>query len=194
MYCDVKMGIVDRVLRVGERVTPFLDEPCVSYVCTVSRINDRGNVGTLCTLFPLQNNGELRIEIETCTSADEVCVDGKAPYKIPGECCSGCSKYNDIEVLHHLLIDHCMHAEFIDTASFTLEIDTQLDFNETDKPTSLPPNSWTPWSSWSECSKSCGGGRRSRKRQCKTTDARELDCTGLTVDIRDCNTHHCPSK
>jgi hypothetical protein len=39
---------------------------------------------------------------------------------------------------------------------------------------------------------SCGGGRQSRMRECMTTGARELDCTGLTVNIIDCNTHHCP--
>ena len=57
-----------------------------------------------------------------------------------------------------------------------------------------PPNSWSSWSGWTECSLSCGSGRQSRMRQCQITGARELDCTGLTVDIRECNTFSCPSE
>ena len=60
--------------------------------------------------------------------------------------------------------------------------------------TSPPPNSWSEWSPFTECSKSCGGGRHSRMRECITANARELDCVGLTVDIRPCNDFNCPSK
>lgn len=36
VYCEFKMGSIDRVLRVGERVIPFEDDPCSTYVCDVS--------------------------------------------------------------------------------------------------------------------------------------------------------------
>ena len=79
---------------------------------------------------------------------------------------------------------------------FGLTPETQefLEANDTNKPIGIPPNTWSEWSSWTECGVTCGGGRQSRTRECKTKGARELDCTGLAVEIRDCNTHHCPSK
>lgn len=36
VYCEFTMGSIDRVLRVGERVSPFEDDPCTTYVCDVS--------------------------------------------------------------------------------------------------------------------------------------------------------------
>ena len=85
---------------------------------------------------------------------------------------------------------------YSNAASFALQPETLelIEANETDKPIPNPPNTWSAWTGWTECSVSCGGGRQSRTRECKTQGARELDCTGLAVAIRDCNTHHCPSK
>ena len=36
---------------------------------------------------------------------------------------------------------------------------------------------WTPWTSWSECSRKCGGGTRSRKRICDKKDLLRDDQT-----------------
>jgi hypothetical protein len=59
---------------VGEKVIPFPDDdPCSTYVCGVG--------------------GEMRVEIETCENTPEVCPDGKSPFKVPGECCLGCSEF-----------------------------------------------------------------------------------------------------
>ncbi|XP_035676272.1 sushi, von Willebrand factor type A, EGF and pentraxin domain-containing protein 1-like [Branchiostoma floridae] len=53
---------------------------------------------------------------------------------------------------------------------------------------------WTPWSQWSTCSVSCGGGNHSRTREC--TNPRPIhggrNCTGPPTEIGACNTEKCP--
>ncbi|XP_061194688.1 A disintegrin and metalloproteinase with thrombospondin motifs adt-2-like [Saccostrea echinata] len=48
------------------------------------------------------------------------------------------------------------------------------------------------WGQWSSCSKQCGGGKRSRSRQCSSTG--NLPCSGDTKEEQDCNKHTCPPK
>ncbi|XP_053349644.1 SCO-spondin [Clarias gariepinus] len=53
---------------------------------------------------------------------------------------------------------------------------------------------WSEWTSWTECTKTCGGGVRSRRRECDSP-ATEGDgdfCEGLKTEIVACNTDHCP--
>ena len=141
----------------------------------------------------------MRVEIETCADAPEVCPDGKPPFRIPGDCCFGCSEFFFQPLsLHYFEADLIFFfTEYLNPPTFKVGEDTKQLFNSSNNDSDLispPPNTWSSWSSWTECSSPCGGGRQSRMRECLTKDARELDCTGLTVDIRDCNTHHCPSE
>lgn len=55
---------------------------------------------------------------------------------------------------------------------------------------------WTDWSWWKPCSKSCGGGVRSRKRKCTNPPPSPggLNCTGNFSQIESCNVHFCPGK
>ena len=99
------------------------------------------------------------------------CEDDKAPYKLPGECCVSCG--------------------YLSQLRFGA---TSERLNQTDKETRPKPNTWSAWTPWTECSRECGEGRQSRMRQCKTEGAAVLDCTGDVVEIRDCNTHPCPSE
>nr|XP_022343451.1 SCO-spondin-like isoform X5 [Crassostrea virginica] len=48
------------------------------------------------------------------------------------------------------------------------------------------------WGAWSTCSKQCGGGKRSRSRECASTD--EIPCTDATTEEEDCNTQSCPQN
>lgn len=54
------------------------------------------------------------------------------------------------------------------------------------------------WSYWSPCSVSCGGGNRTRTRNCYScpdgvsADGREVTKNETLVQTGDCNTHHCP--
>uniref|UniRef100_A0A3Q2CH68 SCO-spondin n=1 Tax=Cyprinodon variegatus TaxID=28743 RepID=A0A3Q2CH68_CYPVA len=53
---------------------------------------------------------------------------------------------------------------------------------------------WSQWTDWTECTKSCGGGVQSRRRQCDSPPP-EGDgdyCEGLGTEVRGCNTDHCP--
>ncbi|GAA6107134.1 SCO-spondin isoform X2 [Tachysurus ichikawai] len=53
---------------------------------------------------------------------------------------------------------------------------------------------WSEWTSWTECTKSCGGGVRSRRRECNSP-ATEGDgdfCEGLKTELVACNVEHCP--
>ncbi|XP_056307202.1 SCO-spondin-like [Danio aesculapii] len=53
---------------------------------------------------------------------------------------------------------------------------------------------WSDWSSWTDCSRSCGGGVKSRRRDCdrpiRTADGDQ--CEGLDTEVTLCNTQHCP--
>lgn len=51
----------------------------------------------------------------------------------------------------------------------------------------LNQSSWGPWSEWSACDKNCGGGLRSRVRECINPP-----CEGDAEEIEACNTHDCP--
>ncbi|GFS05121.1 brain-specific angiogenesis inhibitor 1 [Elysia marginata] len=53
---------------------------------------------------------------------------------------------------------------------------------------------WYPWSSWGECSASCGGGEQTRNRSCLGTLHGGDYCVGDHNETRDCNTHHCPGQ
>ena len=50
---------------------------------------------------------------------------------------------------------------------------------------------WTDWASWGECSKSCSGGVRERRRVCKDID-NNCDDTGLDYEMENCNDSSCP--
>ena len=113
------------------------------------------------------------------------CEDGKAPYKLPGECCEGCGYLRalrfqtrpDNAVLPPVLVEN--------TTTTTTDEDL---FPQPE------PNTWGEWSSWTDCSRSCGRGRQSRMRECKLEGKAIIDCTGNRVEVRLCNSHECPSK
>lgn len=50
---------------------------------------------------------------------------------------------------------------------------------------------WSLWSGWSTCSRSCGGGTKSRIRTCLHNGERIRKCTGDNVQVSDCNTEKC---
>ena len=52
------------------------------------------------------------------------------------------------------------------------------------------------WTSWSPCSKSCGGGTSVRTRQCNSPPPSPggNPCTGKTFESKDCNIHVCPGE
>ena len=52
---------------------------------------------------------------------------------------------------------------------------------------------FTPWEDWTECSVTCGGGRRARKRECNVDSSDGfVRCTGELMQVEDCNTDPCP--
>ncbi|GAB1601890.1 properdin-like [Argonauta hians] len=53
---------------------------------------------------------------------------------------------------------------------------------------------WGPWYQWDQCTKSCGGGHRSRTRSCIYPPPANggKDCIGSSVDKAECNTKPCP--
>lgn len=54
---------------------------------------------------------------------------------------------------------------------------------------------WTDWSQWGSCSKTCGGGRRSRARTCDNPKPANggKECVGDSGDFGDCNIDDCPT-
>lgn len=53
---------------------------------------------------------------------------------------------------------------------------------------------WGLWGSWNTCSLTCGGGQRSRSRQCDNPAPQfnGADCPGARAENGACNTQHCP--
>uniref|UniRef100_A0A3Q3NA32 SCO-spondin n=1 Tax=Mastacembelus armatus TaxID=205130 RepID=A0A3Q3NA32_9TELE len=53
---------------------------------------------------------------------------------------------------------------------------------------------WGQWSNWTKCTKSCGGGVRSRRRECDSPspEGEGNYCEGLGTEVIACNTDHCP--
>ncbi|XP_029005418.1 SCO-spondin [Betta splendens] len=53
---------------------------------------------------------------------------------------------------------------------------------------------WSQWSSWTQCTKSCGGGVQSRRRECDSPSPEweGAYCEGLGFQVMSCNTNHCP--
>nr|XP_040220172.2 A disintegrin and metalloproteinase with thrombospondin motifs 9 isoform X3 [Anopheles coluzzii] len=63
--------------------------------------------------------------------------------------------------------------------------------------TALKPQNggWSAWSSFNECSRTCGGGIQARTRECDSPKPKNGGkfCTGLRIEYRPCNTQPCPS-
>lgn len=55
---------------------------------------------------------------------------------------------------------------------------------------------WTEWSSWNECSVTCGGGMKVRERNCSNPIPQYggESCFGNYSNTELCNEYPCPSK
>ena len=55
---------------------------------------------------------------------------------------------------------------------------------------------WTSWSAWSWCTESCGGGTRTRSRNCTNPSPAYggQTCAGLNLTTEVCNTQKCPGS
>ena len=56
---------------------------------------------------------------------------------------------------------------------------------------------WTEWSEWTVCSVTCGGGKRSKTRECVLPDgarSSDLFCEGNGLMEEQCNTNKCPGN
>ena len=53
---------------------------------------------------------------------------------------------------------------------------------------------WGAWSTWSDCTATCGGGTRTKTRECNDPPPEfdGADCQGLSNKELECNTHKCP--
>ena len=52
---------------------------------------------------------------------------------------------------------------------------------------------WGDWTSWGSCSRTCGGGRSTRKRRCNNPQPSSggQQCSDDDSESRECNTHSC---
>ena len=66
------------------------------------------------------------------------------------------------------------------------------DSDEVDSCNDQPCPVWTPWSNWTECSQTCGGGVQLRARECILPKERISGCIGEPEESRECNTNTCP--
>ena len=51
---------------------------------------------------------------------------------------------------------------------------------------------WDEFTEWTNCTKGCGGGKQERVREKKIeSQFGGMECKGLALEQRDCNTHQC---
>ena len=64
------------------------------------------------------------------------------------------------------------------------------------KPIFTVHGEWGDWSSWATCSVTCGGGRKSRSRNCDSPAPAHggNNCTGHETEGIDCNGEACPGR
>ena len=55
---------------------------------------------------------------------------------------------------------------------------------------------WSAWGAFGACSKTCGGGEKTRRRMCNNPAPANGGsyCTGQNSNTVPCNTHTCPGK
>ena len=55
---------------------------------------------------------------------------------------------------------------------------------------------WSSWDNWNACTKSCGAGRKTRKRECMhfASSLVRKNCTGEAIETTKCNTNECPGR
>ena len=55
---------------------------------------------------------------------------------------------------------------------------------------------WGKWSGFGVCSKTCGGGTKSRSRKCNNPSPAHggRKCSGSSTQSAQCNTQHCPGR
>ena len=60
--------------------------------------------------------------------------------------------------------------------------------------TFLVDGQWGPFGNWSSCSQTCGGGTRTRQRECNNPPPSNggLDCVGNMIQELSCNASACP--
>lgn len=61
-------------------------------------------------------------------------------------------------------------------------------------PVFLVDGGWGPWSPWATCSATCGGGHKSRSRECNSPEPQYggKKCFGEAVNRDSCNKNDCP--
>ena len=81
------------------------------------------------------------------------------------------------------------------TGSLADEANCPGENNEVDSCNQQTCPYWTDWSDWTQCSVSCGGGSKSRVRECIIDDEdKDKDnlCIGDSIETVECNTSKCP--
>ena len=53
---------------------------------------------------------------------------------------------------------------------------------------------WTDWSDWTLCDKSCEGGTQERRRVCTKLKNGKPQCEGDKIEKRVCNMQKCPGS
>ncbi|CAD5233921.1 unnamed protein product [Bursaphelenchus xylophilus] len=85
--------------------------------------------------------------------------------------------------------------ELVSLHSFNQQLDLWDRKCVNTEPVQRIDGAWSQWAEWSSCSRSCGKGRRKRRRECNNPKPlRGKPCPGKLIETQQCNEHKCPME
>ncbi|CAD5229819.1 unnamed protein product [Bursaphelenchus okinawaensis] len=138
-----------------------------------------------CSLASKSDEFRVRVSAVDSEGAELYIGEFKALADPPRSFGIPCSQF---DIIHE---KYCF--ELVSLHSFNQQLDLWDRRCINTEPVQRVDGNWSQWSEWSSCSRSCGKGRRKRRRECDNPKPnRGKPCTGRLIETQTCNEHKCP--